>query len=66
VAVLADGGVHGIGSKAELAQSGDAAVKPYFDGPRGARRSREGGAGGGGGNADGNAASPREPASKPR
>ena len=35
VAVLADGTVQGVGSMAELSQSGNAAVRRFFDGPRG-------------------------------
>jgi phospholipid/cholesterol/gamma-HCH transport system ATP-binding protein len=37
VAVLAEGKVQGIGSMAELAHMDHAAIRPYFDGPRGAR-----------------------------
>ena len=55
VAVLAHGKVKSQGTMAELSVVDDPAVKPYFEGPRGARRSR-----------DGKAVSTREPASKPR
>ena len=34
VAVLADGKVQGIGSMAELAQSDNPAIQPFFNGPR--------------------------------
>ncbi len=55
VAVLADGVVKRQGSMAELAGMDDVAVKPYFEGARGARRSR-----------DVPSDSSREPLSKPR
>jgi phospholipid/cholesterol/gamma-HCH transport system ATP-binding protein len=35
VAVLADGKVQGVGSMRELAQTDNAAIRPFFDGPRG-------------------------------
>jgi phospholipid/cholesterol/gamma-HCH transport system ATP-binding protein len=35
VAVLADGKVQGVGSMGELAQTDNAAIRPFFDGPRG-------------------------------
>ena len=40
VAVLADGTVKRVGSMTELSTVDDAAVRPYFEGARGARRSR--------------------------
>ena len=59
VAVLADGTVKRVGSMAELALVDDPAVKPYFEGARGARRSR-------GSSFAAEHDPAREPASKPK
>ena len=63
VAVLADGKVKSQGTMAELSVVDDAAVKPYFKGPRGARRSRDGQHDD---KRDGKPVTTQEPASKPR
>jgi phospholipid/cholesterol/gamma-HCH transport system ATP-binding protein len=58
VAVLADGKVQGVGSMDELSHMDQAAIRPFFDGPRGRAALEQHGRQG--------AAVQREPSSKPR